>query len=205
MKLGIMGGTFDPIHLGHLHVARAALREGGLDRVLFLPGGDPPHKSPRTPANIRLEMVKLALGAEPNFATSDMEVRRSGRTYTVDTLLELKAENPDTDLVYLIGSDTLFLLPTWRAPEKVARLCSMLIVMRENDDEKAVRTQQERLREAYGLSSRLLCSRGLPISSSQVREALYRGEDISGLVPPQVAAYIKKQGLYQLSSSSNTQ
>jgi nicotinate-nucleotide adenylyltransferase len=197
MKLGIMGGTFDPIHLGHLHVARAALQEGGLDQVLFLPDGDPPHKSPKTPAKIRFEMVKIALEAEPEFAASDMEIKRRGRTYTVDTLLSLKTDMPKRELVYLIGSDTLFLFPTWRTPEKVARLCSMLVVMREGDEEKAVRAEQARLREIYNLNSRLLHARGLPISSSQVREALARGEDISGLVPANVAAYIKKQGLYQ--------
>ncbi|MGI6695058.1 MAG: nicotinate-nucleotide adenylyltransferase [Christensenellales bacterium] len=197
MKLGIMGGTFDPIHLGHLHVARAALQEGGLDQVLFLPDGDPPHKSPKTPAKIRFEMVKIALETEPEFAASDLEIKRRGHTYTVDTLLSFKAEMPERELVYLIGSDTLFLFPTWRMPEKVARLCSMLVVMREGDEEKAVRAEQTRLREVYGLISRLLHARGLPISSSQVREALAREEDVSGLVPPGVAAYIKKQGLYQ--------
>ena len=197
MKLGIMGGTFDPIHLGHLHMARAALIEDRLDSVLFLPDGDPPHKEPDTPGDMRLDMVKIAIRDEPCFAASDMEIRRKGRTYTVDTLLALKEELPGRELVYLIGSDTLFLFPTWRTAEKVAQLCTMLVVMRGEDDEIRVRTEQARLHTIYGLTSRLLMARGLPISSSQVRDQLLRGEDITGLVPPGVAAYIAQHGLYR--------
>ncbi len=197
MKLGIMGGTFDPIHLGHLHVGHAALEEGGLDSVLFLPDGDPPHKNPDTPAEKRLDMVRIAIQDEPRFLASDMEIKRKGRTYTVDTLLALKQDMPGRELVYLIGSDTLFLFPTWRTAEKVAQLCTMLVVMRQGDEEAAVRAEQARLWGIYGLESHLLTSRGLPISSSQVREALLKGESIDALVPPGVATYIKKQGLYQ--------
>ena len=196
MKLGILGGTFDPIHLGHLHVARAALREGGLDSVLFLPDGDPPHKTPNTKDAERLHMVRIAIADEPRFFTSDMEMRRRGRTYTVDTLLALKSEAPERELIYVIGSDTLFLFPTWRTAGKVAELCTMLVVMREGDETEAVRAEQAKMQREYGLVSTLLKTRGLPISSSQVREIRRRGGDISGLVPPGVAEYIMRRGLY---------
>ena len=196
MKLGIMGGTFDPIHFGHLHVAHAAIREAWLNSVLFLPDGDPPHKIPKTPAGKRLEMIRLAIAPEPAFWVTDMEIKRKGRTYTVDTLLALKQQAPERALVYLIGSDTLFLFPTWRTAEKVAQLCSMLVMMREGDQEELVRAEQTRLREKYGLQSRLLPIRGLPISSSQVRQACRQGQDLTSLVPPEVAGYIERQRLY---------
>ncbi|MDD4079831.1 MAG: nicotinate-nucleotide adenylyltransferase [Eubacteriales bacterium] len=196
MKLGIMGGTFDPIHLGHLHVARAAIREAALNSVLFLPDGDPPHKDPLTPAALRYEMVRLAIAQDPAFWVSDMEILRKGRTYTVDTLLALKQQAPERELVYLIGSDTLFLFPTWRTAEKVARLCSMLVVMRQGDEEERVRAEQAILKDSHGLDSRLLHTRGLPISSSQVRQAVRQGQDLSGLVSPEVAAFIGRKGLY---------
>ena len=197
MKLGIMGGTFDPIHLGHLHVAGAALDEAALDQILFLPDGDPPHKTPNCPAASRLHMVNLAIQGEPRFIASDMEIRRRGRTYTVDSLLALKQEQPGRELVYLIGSDTLFLFPTWRTAEKVAQLCTMLVVLREGDQVKEVRAEQARLNREYGLVSHLLKARGLPISSSQVREAIRQGEDIKALVPKAVAAFIQENRLYQ--------
>ncbi len=197
MKLGIMGGTFDPIHLGHLHVAGAALDEAALDQILFLPDGDPPHKTPNCPAASRLHMVNLAIQGEPRFIASDMEIRRRGRTYTVDSLLALKQEQPRRELVYLIGSDTLFLFPTWRTAEKVAQLCTMLVVLREGDQVKEVRAEQARLNREYGLVSRLLKARGLPISSSQVRKAIRQGQDIKALVPRAVAAFIQENRLYQ--------
>lgn len=196
MKLGIMGGTFDPIHLGHLQVAHAAIREAGLTSVLFLPDGDPPHKTPLTPAALRYEMVRLAIARDPAFWVSDMEIIRKGRTYTVDTLLALKGRAPDRELVYLIGSDTLFMFPSWRTAEKVAQLCSMLVALREGDDEEQVRAEQIRLRDRYGLHSKLLNTRGLPISSSQVRRALRQGQEVADLVPSEVAAYIHRHGLY---------
>jgi nicotinate-nucleotide adenylyltransferase len=196
MKLGIMGGTFDPIHFGHLQVAHAAIQEAELNSVLFLPDGDPPHKTPHTPARQRYEMVRLAIAPESAFWVTDMEIKRKGRTYTVDTLLALKQQAPERALVYLIGSDTLFLFPTWRTAEKVAQLCSMLVMMREGDQEELVRAEQTRLREKYGLQSRLLPIRGLPISSSQVRQACRQGQDLTSLVPPEVAGYIERQRLY---------
>jgi len=115
----------------------------------------------------------------------------------VDTLLALKQEAPGRELVYLIGSDTLFLFPTWRTAEKVARLCSMLVVMRQGDEEADIRAEQARLMARYGLESTLLVARGLPISSSQVRALCRQGKDIAPLLPPKVADFIKRHRLYQ--------
>ena len=196
MRSGLMGGTFDPIHLGHLDIARAALEELKLDRVIFLPDGDPPHKLPRAAGAQRLRMAELACEDTPGFEVSDMELRRAGTTYTVDTLRAIKADCPDEELVYLIGSDTLFWFPTWKTAHEVARLCQIAVVMRPGDDQGEVLKKQEELRLSHNLDSVILSTEGLPVSSRMVRAALEKGEDISHLVPRKVADYIREQGLY---------
>ena len=196
MRSGLMGGTFDPIHLGHLDIARAALEELKLDRVVFLPDGDPPHKLPRAAGAQRLRMAELACEDIPGFEVSDMELRRAGTTYTVDTLRAIKADCPDEELVYLIGSDTLFWFPTWKTAREVARLCQIAVVMRPGDDQGEVLKKPEELRLSPSLDSVVLSTEGLPVSSRMVRAALEKGEDISHLVPRKVADYIREQGLY---------
>lgn len=197
MRSGLMGGTFDPIHLGHLDIARAALYELNLDRVIFLPDGDPPHKRPRADGAQRLRMAELACEDIPGFEVSDMELRRPGPTYTVDTLRAIKADRPDEQLVYLIGSDTLFWFSTWKTACEVARLCKMAVVLRPGDDRGEVLKKQEELRLSHSLDSVILIKEGLPISSGMVRAALETGGDISRLVPAKVEKYIREKGLYQ--------
>ena len=174
MRSGLMGGTFDPIHLGHLDIARAALEELKLDRVIFLPDGDPPHKLPCAAGTQRLRMAELACEDNPGFEVSDMELRRPGTTYTVDTLRKLKELRPRDELIYLIGSDTLYLFPTWHTAQDVAKLCRMAVVLRPGDDLTGVINMQQELLQNYGLYSCLLSKPGLPISSSMVRDALQR-------------------------------
>ncbi|NLX82218.1 MAG: nicotinate-nucleotide adenylyltransferase [Clostridiales bacterium] len=197
MRLGIMGGTFDPIHLGHLHVARAALVEAALQSVLFLPDGDPPHKQPGASGEDRLRMTQLAIANDPAFWASDMELRRPGRTYTVDTLMELMREDPQRELYYLIGSDTLFQFPTWKTAHKVAALCSMLVVPRPGTDIDEVRWFMRKLFSDFGLTSALLTQPGPDISSTRIRARVKSGQDITALVPQAVAQYIAQHQLYQ--------
>lgn len=197
MKLGIMGGTFDPIHRGHLHMAEAALKEAALDGVLFLPDGDPPHKKPRALPEQRLAMVRLAVADNARFTASDMEIRRGGTTYTVDTLLALMGEDARRELYYIIGSDTLFQVRSWHTVARVAQLCTMLVVMRGDDSGEAVRLEQEKLYAEFGLASRVLAARGLSISSSMVRERLQRGESVDGLLTDGVRRYIEAHALYR--------
>ena len=131
MRLGIMGGTFDPIHRGHIHMAQAALAELSLDQILLLPGGDPPHKAPHAASHDRLAMVRLAAGEDLRFTWSDIEMLRPGCTYTVDTLRLLHNMYPNAQLTYLIGSDTLKLLNSLEnRPEEVVRLCDMAVMLR---------------------------------------------------------------------------
>ena len=196
MRLGIMGGTFDPIHLGHLFVAQAALREAGLDQVLFLPDGDPPHKRPGASGADRLHMVELAIAGQPQYAVSDMELKRPGRTYTVDTMLQLRQENPSRELYYLIGTDTLLQFPAWKTAWKVATLCSMLVVPRPGNKLEEIRWFMHKLHADYGLDSQLLSQTGPDISSTQVRAHIKKGQPLLGLVPVAVADYILKEKLY---------
>ena len=197
MICGLIGGTFDPVHLGHIQIAKSALSELKLDRLLFLPDGDPPHKQPIASGPQRLEMLRLACREDSRFEVTDMELKRQGTTYTVDTLRKLKELQPQEELVYLIGSDTLALFPSWRTAEDVARLCRMAVVLRPGDDKVSILKQQQKLEQTYGLHSCLLSQPGLPISSSMVRDAVEKGEDISGLVPKLVDDYIRKEGLYK--------
>ncbi|HSK69949.1 MAG TPA: nicotinate-nucleotide adenylyltransferase [Candidatus Limnocylindria bacterium] len=197
MRLGIMGGTFDPIHIGHVAIARLARAEAGLERVIFLPDGDPPHKSPRASGAHRLEMARLATEGEGCFEVSDMELSRPGRTYTVDSLTALTDMYPGSGLHYIIGSDTLFQFPTWKTAEKVARLCRMLVALRPGDDGAAIRAQQEDLLARYGLQTALLRGCVPDVSSSRIRALAREGRSIDGLVPPPVAAYIAAHGLYR--------
>lgn len=197
MYSGLMGGTFDPIHLGHLHIARTALSDLALNRVIFLPDGDPPHKQPEATGAQRLEMARLACEGEKGFEVSDMELRRSGTTYTVDTLRAIRESCPKERLVYLIGSDTLFYFHTWKTSQEVAKLCSMAIVMRPGNTRGEVESRQRELKESHGLDSVILSSPGLPVSSRLVRRAAARGEELSRLVPVKVAEYIRQQGLYR--------
>ncbi|MGI6726393.1 MAG: nicotinate-nucleotide adenylyltransferase [Christensenellales bacterium] len=196
MRLGIMGGTFDPIHRGHLFIARSAMREARLDRVLFLPDGDPPHKLPGTPGADRLAMVKLAIDNQEGFEASDMELRRQGTTYTVDTLEQLRAQAPNRELFFIVGSDTLKQFPTWKTAWKVATLCRMIIALRPGDSPEETRWLQRKLFADYGLETVLLSEPGPDISSTQVREQLRAGQPTDILVPAPVADYIRANNLY---------
>jgi nicotinate-nucleotide adenylyltransferase len=128
MRLGILGGCFNPIHAGHIHVAREAMRLLALEKVLFVVAATPPHKPPHglAPFSDRLQMVRLALEKHEAFEASDIEGKRGGPSYTVDTLRELRRLRPDAELYFIIGADTIRELPTWREPEKVLRLAQIV-------------------------------------------------------------------------------
>ena len=200
LKVGIMGGTFNPIHEGHLMIARAAKKAAGLDKVIFLPSGQPPHKQSTSLASAvsRLNMTILAVHGQEGFEVSDMEVLREGTTYTVDTMRELTATRPDVEWYYIIGGDTLFQLLTWRTPEKIAGLLKggMIVVPRPGADCEALREQAEKLKDSIGLKTLIAEEGGPDISSTEIRECLIKGESVSGLIPQVVADYIMLHGLY---------
>ena len=195
-EIGLMGGSFNPIHCGHVALARAALESGRVERVLFLPTGNPPHKKEGLADKCdRLRMVELAVEHEAGMAVCREEIDRDGVIYTVDTLAALKRKMPDCTLTYLIGADTLRALGTWRRVETVIERCKFLVMMREGE------TREEVIRLAglwtqRGAQIDFLDARKMDISSTQIREQIQKGLPFERLVPQAVADYIHEHGLY---------
>jgi nicotinate-nucleotide adenylyltransferase len=220
-RLGILGGTFNPIHLGHLVLAESFREALALDRVLFVPAGTPPHKAARgiVPALHRYAMAVLAVAGQPAFAVSDVELRRSGPSYSVDTLETLAGEWPGARLFFLVGSDTFLDLPTWRTPERLSAWATLAVGYRAGSDFEpdgpAAQAVLERLGhkawrrvpaagpgradavEAVVPGETLLVeTRSLPVSAREIRQLLADGRSARYLVPPAVADYIAQQRLY---------
>lgn len=212
MKLGLLGGTFNPIHLAHLRIAEEAREAAGLDQVLFIPAADPPHKplAGDVSFELRAAMVQLAIAANPAFGVSDIEARRGGKSYTVDTLAALRIEQPDDQLYFIIGSDSFLELGLWHRYEAIFPLASLIVVERPEKEitgplqqlPEAVRKQfvhesSNLLRHSSGTSIRFVVGTRLDISSSQLRERVARQQSIRYLVPPEIASFITQKGLYQ--------
>lgn len=186
MRTGILGGTFDPIHLGHLAAARVAMRCERLDRVLFVPAGVPPHRAATVAdAEQRIEMCRLAIDDEQGFEVSELEVRRQGVSYTVDTLRELRRLRPADELYLILGWDAAKLFSSWHEPDEVRRLARVVIVSRPGSGWPTG-------------TSDIVCEGHTPdISASELRRALAHGEPVGNMLPDAVARYIAKHGLYR--------
>lgn len=198
-RVGLMGGSFDPIHLGHIAIAREARDALQLSHVLFLPSGRPPHKAHlgASPAQ-RLEMTHLAVEPLPWAQASDVEVCRQGTIYTVDTLQILSSQHPEAAFYYIIGADTLLDLPNWRNTQKVCTLCRFICLHRPGVADEAIGTALEDLRSRYGAQVHLVPASGPDISSTEVRRRVARGQSTEGLLPGAVRAYIDRENLYRL-------
>lgn len=195
-RIALMGGSFNPVHCGHMNLARAALESGLADDVIFLPTGNPPHKREGLADKLdRLAMVELAVAGQAHMQASREEVDRQGVIYTVDTLMRLRESMPDCRLYYLIGADTLLQLHTWRRPEDVIRLCTFLLAMRPGESGQALEEQLAFWR-GKGAEIVLLDAQPMDISSTDVRERARRGQPLAGLVPAEVETYILRHGLY---------
>ena len=199
MRIGILGGTFDPIHVGHVAAARVAMECAGLDRVLFIPSATPPHRGPaEADATQRLEMTRLALGDEKRFVVSDVEVRRGGKSFTSDTVRELKQTFPRDELFLILGWDAARLFSSWHEPGLIRAEASVVVIGRPG-------TQAPTLADlrAAGLDPdrTVLCLGRTPeISGSELRESLARGEDVGDCLAPPVELYIAEHRLYGDSS-----
>jgi len=191
VRVGLLGGTFDPIHLGHLRAAETA-REGlCLDLVVFLPSGEPPHRTgPLAPPLDRFTMACLASAGHPRFAVWDTEVQRPGPSYTVDTLARLRTERPDDELVLVVGSDTWPEMTGWREPERLFSLAEVAVVGRPGQPSPAVAPPFPGARVGR------VDGPALPISATSIRESVRRGESVRYLVPVPVAEFISRRGLY---------
>lgn len=195
---GIMGSSFDPIHLGHLQMAESAMRQMQFAGVLFIPTGDPPHKSHLAPARHRLRMVELAIRDRQNFVALDIEIKREQVTYTVDTLNQLHRQRPDDQFVYIVGADTLLVIETWHTFERVPPLLrAVACVPRPGVPDELLGAHIEHLGRRYGLSVERILERGPDISSTDVRLAVERALPIQHMVPAEVEAYIKRHALYR--------
>ena len=196
MKVGILGGTLDPIHNGHIEIALKAMDVLGLDGVALMPAGDPPHKRRVTDKADRLQMARLAAETHPGLYASDVEIKREGRTYTVDTLTALSVERPDVEWTYIIGADTLNTLDSWREFPRVARLCAFAVINRPGCDVELARMKAQAVTACYGTKVTMLPVSGPALSSTRIRQQVAAGEDIAPYVPRSVADYIREKGLY---------
>ncbi len=197
-RIGIYGGTFSPPHNGHIAAARAFMEQMWLDFLYVIPAAIPPHKEMEVPvgADARLEMCRLAFSGMEGVYVSDMEIRRGGRSYTVDTLRELSGD--DRRLFLLCGTDMMLTLDTWREPDEIFKLCYPTYIRREADPAMDARIIQKiaDYQEKYGKVVRRIVTEPLEISSAQVRERLRTGAPVCDLIPPMVERYIKDNHLY---------
>lgn len=199
LRLGIMGGTFDPIHLGHLVAAEAAREQFELDRVIFVPARLPPHKRDRTisPAEHRLAMVLLATANHPRFLVSRLELDRPGPSYSVDTLRLFRQEYPNANLFFITGADAVLDFDTWKEPGALLRLCCLVVVSRPGCDRRRLREKLAGLERETGCPMAELAAPALDISSRDIRRRAAEGKSLRYLVPREVRDYVLKHDLYR--------
>lgn len=198
IKKGIFGGTFDPIHNGHMHIAYEAMEQLELDEVIFLPSGMPPHKQDIsiTDPYIRYEMVKMAIRGEKRFRVSPIEIESKKVNYTYKTLEKIKSIDKGSKLYFITGIDCLMELDAWKEVEKIFLNCSMVVFMRRGYDLKDVIKKKEEIEKKYDAHIIYLNSSILDISSSNIRDAIKKGRDVSSYLPQNVCYAIKEWGLY---------
>ncbi|HMJ04494.1 MAG TPA: nicotinate-nucleotide adenylyltransferase [Conexibacter sp.] len=199
MRLGILGGTFNPPHIGHLVCAQEAYDQLGLDRVLLMPAGIPPHKDvPAEPgAEARHELCRLAIAGDERLDVSRLELDRPGRSYTVDTLRALHDSDPQADLTFVVGGDMARSLPSWREPEAVLELATFAVAERAGADHEEIRDELCTLQGATPERVRFFAMPRVDVSSSLVRERVTTGRPIRYLVPDAVAEAIDANGWYR--------
>ena len=195
MKIGIMGGTFNPIHNGHIIIAQKAYALVPLDKVLFMPSGTSYMKKNVLETSKRIAMVDLAISSYPNFAVSTLETDRTGNTYTSETLEILTKLEPDSQYYFIIGADSLFQIESWRKPEKIFALSTLICAVREGYQMPMI---QEKGNELSKLGAKILYLNIPPIniSSTNIRARVKNNCSITELVPQAVAEYIKQEHLY---------
>ena len=199
MRIGIYGGTFSPVHIGHVQAAKAFMEQMWLDVLFIIPTGVTPHKEMDNGASDadRLQMCKLAFEGIDGVIVSDVEMIRGGKSYTVDTL-RMFSVNSEDRLFLLCGTDMMLTLDTWREPEEIFRLCYPVYIRRECDSslDKKIIDKIAQYKQKYGRNVVKLTVEPIDISSSEIREGIKNGEDISGVLPCSVYEYIKEKGLY---------
>ncbi|MDA0832328.1 MAG: nicotinate-nucleotide adenylyltransferase [Planctomycetota bacterium] len=203
MRLGIFGGTFDPIHVGHLVLAEQCREQCRLDEVWFVPAAAPPHKldSAITPGKQRVEILELAVAGMPQFKISDIELKRTGLSFTVDTLGAVKAAHPHDELFLLIGADSLHDFPTWRDPDRIAELATIVAVNRGEPSSVDASTSSALLGETISSRIQFVTMPGIAVSATDLRDRVAAGCSLRFLVPRAVEEYIVQHRLYQQADS----
>lgn len=200
MKIGIMGGTFDPIHNGHLMLGEYAYRQYALDQIWFMPNGNPPHKSSETiesQTKHRVEMVKLAISDTAYFTLQPYEVETKDIHYSYKTMEHFKKIYPEYEFYFIIGADSLFNLEKWVLPARLLKTCVLLAAYRDEKGTDEMMAQIKYLNEKYDADIRLLNTPNVDISSSDIRKLLKEKESIQEIVPESVRQYIENQQLYK--------
>lgn len=197
-KIGIMGGTFNPVHNAHLAMAQAACEQYELDRVLFMPSKNPPHKKKETliSEEHRKRMVQLAIDGNPNFKLSEFELEREGTTYTCETLKLLKKKHPDWELFFILGGDSLLNFAGWYHPEEIVNECTILAVPRDGLGIKETKKNCRQLMKQFSGRFLPVHLKHLKISSSDIRKKIRKGQALTGICPDKVCRYIELHGLY---------
>jgi len=199
MKTGILGGTFDPVHLGHLAIAEEVRVTQGLSKVIIIPAGHPAikPKDEVTPAEHRLQMLRLAVENSPDLQVSEMEIERPGPSYTVDTIAQLRnSSGEDNDLYFIVGWDSLLQMPEWREPKRIIEMCRLIAVPRPGYRRPDIKELEDQI---PGITQRTLMLEKplIDINASVIRKMVAGGESIERFVPGPVIEYIKKYKLYR--------
>ncbi len=205
MKIGILGGSFDPIHNGHIHMAMSAKNSHCLDKVILIPAGHSPNKNEQkmTDKSHRYNMCKVAieeintLNKTDSFIVSDFEIKRDCKSYTYLTLQELKKKYVNDDIFFIMGADSLDYFEKWKNPDIISSLATILVVVRENYSDKAIHSKIEFLKKEYNTNVELVRCKPYNVSSTQIRTKIKSNSIIQGLVPDSVIEYINKNGLYE--------
>ena len=202
-KIGIMGGTFDPIHVGHLILGEKTYEQLGLDKIWFMPAGNPPHKrnrAGRATDEQRVAMVERAISGNPHFELSLIEMHDHGLSYTYHTLENLRKQNPDTDYYFIIGADSLYDFDMWRRPDRICKAASLLVATRNDVPEESLKKKMAYLEEKYQGEFILLHTPNLEISSQTLRDWIREGKTVRYYLVDKVCDYIRDEGVYRTES-----
>jgi len=200
MKVGIIGGSFDPIHFGHLIMAEHLRIEKKLDKIIFIPTGYAPHKKYLNSGEIRIEMVNIAIENNEHFLVCDIEIKKNKINYTIDTLRELKLKYPDCDFYFIIGLDNLYNLETWNEVENLGEMAKFLVshrIFNEKLSNENIKDKCLELSKKYKLNIEIVDTPIIEISSSNIRERIKKELSINYLAPRRVIEYIENNGLYK--------
>lgn len=199
MKIGVLGGTFDPIHKGHLIIGEFARTSAKLDKVIYIPSGTHPFKNNKkiTNSKIRSKMVELAIESNPYFEISNIEIEREGINYTIDTLKYLKDKYKEAEIYFIIGSDILFEIEKWNEFEKLVNLCKFILFHRIDNDEKKLSNKIQKLETKYNMNIKRVNAPVLSISSTEIRERVKKDKSIKYLVENSVEKYILENNIYR--------